>query len=240
MITNAEIKRIKALQNKKFRDESGLFVVEGEKMVSEALKSGFKVEAVYRRDEIGEEAMSRISSLSSPSPVLAVLRQEGGYSLSQIREMVKGDFLAIGLDAVRDPGNLGTIIRLADWFGIDAIFASRDTVELYNPKVVQSTMGAIFRKKVIYCDLADVCEIFTSAGMPIYGTFLEGENIYSSQLSENGLIVMGNEANGVSDAIRRKTTAKLFIPPYPGDTETAESLNVAIATAITISEFRRR
>lgn len=240
MITNAEIKRIKALQNKKFRDESGLFVVEGEKMVSEALKSDFKVEAVYRREDIGEEAMSRISSLSSPSPVLAVLRQSEGCSLSQIRDMVKGDFLAIGLDAVRDPGNLGTIIRLADWFGIDAIFASRDTVELYNPKVVQSTMGAIFRKKVIYCDLADVCEIFASAQMPIYGTFLEGENIYSSQLSKNGLIVMGNEANGVSDAIRRKATAKLFIPPYPGDTETAESLNVAIATAITISEFRRR
>lgn len=240
MITNAEIKKIKALQNKKFRDESGLFVVEGEKMVAEALKSGFEVVNVYRRDEIGEEAMSRISSLSSPSPVLAVLKQAPLLTSAQIKEMVKGDFLAIGLDAVRDPGNLGTIIRLADWFGIDAIFASHDTVELYNPKVVQSTMGAIFRKKVIYCDLAEVCEIFTSASMPIYGTFLEGENIYNAELSRNGLIVMGNEANGVSDAIRRKATAKLFIPPYPGDVETAESLNVAIATAITISEFRRR
>ncbi len=244
MISNAEIKRVKALQNKKFRDETGLFVVEGEKMVSEALESGFEVESVYRRDEIGEEAMSRISGLNSPSPVLAVLRQAPSVSIEEIARMVKSaperGFLAIGLDAVRDPGNLGTIIRLADWFGIDAIFASEDTVELYNPKVVQSTMGAIFRKKVIYCDLAKVCDIFTSASMPIYGTFLEGDNIYGSGLSKDGLIVMGNEANGVSAAIRAKCTAKLFIPPYPGDQPTAESLNVAIATAITVSEFRRR
>lgn len=244
MISNAEIKRVKALQNKKFRDETGLFVVEGEKMVSEALVSGFEVVDVYRRDDIGPEAMSRISSLSSPSPVLAVLRQAPQMSLDEIGRMIREGsgkgFLAIGLDAVRDPGNLGTIIRLADWFGIDAIFASTDTVELYNPKVVQSTMGAIFRKKVIYCDLAKVCDIFTSVSVPIYGTFLEGENIYKSELSRNGLIVMGNEANGVSQAIRRKCTAKLFIPPYPGDIPTAESLNVAIATAITISEFRRR
>jgi len=240
MISNNEIKHIKSLQNKKFRDESGLFVVEGEKMVAEAMESSFEVVNVYRRDEIGEEAMSRISSLSSPSPVLAVLKQAPKVSVAEIERMIKPGMLAIGLDAVRDPGNLGTIIRLSDWFGIDAIFASQDTVDVYNPKVVQSTMGALFRKKLIYCDLEKVCDIFTSNGLPVFGTFLEGENIYKKSLSSDGLIVMGNEANGISQAIRNKVTEKLFIPPYPGDQPTAESLNVAIATAITVSEFRRR
>ena len=243
MISNAEIKRIKSLQTKKFRDESRLFVVEGEKMVAEAMESDFVVEAVYRRDEIGEQAMSRISSLSSPSPVLAVLRQAADPGPDGIRSLVQSagrDMLAIALDEIRDPGNLGTIIRLADWYGIDAIFCSRGTVELYNPKVVQSTMGAIFRKKVIYCDLAQVFDIFDSNGLPIYGTFLEGENIYSSELTAGGLIVMGNEANGISAELRRRINSKLFIPPFPGGRKTAESLNVAIATAITVSEFRRR
>jgi len=240
MISNNDIKRIKSLQQKKFRDETGLFVVEGEKMVDEALRSPFKVEAVYRRDEIGTDAMSRISSLSSPSPVLAVLRQSAPASADEIASLIAAGPLAIGLDAVRDPGNMGTIIRLADWFGIDCIFASSDCVDLYNPKTIQSTMGAIFRKKVIYCDLLKVCKTFTSNGLPVYGTFLEGENIYHRELSNKGLIVMGNEANGISDAIRSQVTDKLFIPPYPGNTETAESLNVAIATAITVSEFRRR
>ena len=148
--------------------------------------------------------------------------------------------LAIGLDSVRDPGNLGTIIRLSDWFGIDVVFASRDTVELYNPKVVQSTMGAIFRKKVIYCDLVEVSKIFASKELPVFGTFLEGENIYRKELAPDGLIVMGNEANGISDAMKQQVSEKLFIPPYPGDQPTAESLNVGMATAICVSEFRRR
>lgn len=240
MITNNEIKKVKSLQQKKFRDEMGLFVVEGEKMVQEALKSDYEAVSVYRRDEIGDEAMSRISSLSSPSPVLAVLKQKPQMSDEDIKALIGQGILAIGLDSVRDPGNLGTIVRLADWFGIDAIFCSRDTVDIYNPKVVQSTMGAIFRKKVIYCDLNNVCSMFTSVGMDIYGTFLEGDNIYKAPLARTGLVVMGNEANGISDTIKEKVTAKLFIPPYPGDTATSESLNVAIATAITISEFRRR
>ncbi len=240
MITNNEIKKVKSLQQKKFRDELGLFVVEGEKMVQEALMSDFEAVGVYRRDEIGDEAMARISSLSSPSPVLAVLKQKPQMSDDDIRSLIGQGMLAIGLDSVRDPGNLGTIVRLADWFGIDAIFCSRDTVDIYNPKVVQSTMGAIFRKKVIYCDLSKVCSMFASAGMDIYGTFLEGESIYKAPLASTGLVVMGNEANGISDVIKEKVTSKLFIPPYPGDIATSESLNVAIATAITISEFRRR
>ncbi len=257
MITNAEIKRLRALQSKKGRDESGLFTVEGEKLVAEALDSDLIVEKIYRREDIGEEAMSRVSSLSTPPPVLAVVRQAPEIGVGQIRDMVAarfgdmsssqcgdmsggGAFLALGLDAVRDPGNLGTIIRVADWFGVDAIFASRDTVEVYNPKVVQATMGAIFRKKVIYCDLDAVCDIFTSAGLPVFVTALEGENIYEASLGRGGLVVMGNEAAGVSAAILGKATTRLFIPPYPGAAKTSESLNVAVATAITVSEFRRR
>ena len=154
MISKADIKRVRALGSKKQRELSGLFVVEGEKMVAEALVSGFEVEEVYRIDDIGEEAMGRISQLSSPSPALAVVRMPDPPSSDEIDALTASRPLCLALDSVRDPGNLGTIVRIADWFGIDAVFASRDTVELYNPKTVQATMGAVFRRKVIYCDLA--------------------------------------------------------------------------------------
>lgn len=240
MVSNNEIKHLKSLQSKKGRDESGLFIIEGEKMVEEALHSSFEVVKVYRRDEIGGDTMARISSLSSPSPVLAVVRQKPALSDMEISGLVKEGTLALGLDAIRDPGNLGTIIRIADWFGIDVIFASHDTVEMYNPKVVQSTMGAILRKKIVYCDLPEVCRTFRKHSLPVYGTFLEGTDIYGTELGRDGLIVMGNESNGVSDAVRAEVSDRLFIPPFPGGRETAESLNVAVATAVTVSEFRRR
>lgn len=233
-LTAAQIKNIRSLSEKKFRQQSGLFVVEGEKMVQEALESDFEVVDVYRRDEIGENAMSRISSLTSPSPVLAVVRQKA----FEMPDLSKG--LYVALDCVRDPGNMGTIIRLCDWFGIDAVFASPDSVELYNPKVVQATMGAIFRKKVIYCDIPELCSKFSQLGKPVYGTFLDGENIYADSLSIDGLVVMGNESNGISDAVRSKVDRKLLIPSFAGDYPTAESLNVAIATAVTLSEFKRK
>lgn len=242
-ISANKIKFIRSLSQKKFRDEYGLFVAEGEKMVSEALASGYKVEEIYRADEIGKETMSRISNLSSPSPVLAVIRkQDAGPSefFKNITPSSKGLYLA--LDGVKDPGNLGTIIRLADWFGIEAIFASLGTVEVYNPKVVQSTMGAIFRKQVIYTDLPDLCRKFLSAGLPVYGTFLDGKNMYDSlrQDQKHGLIVMGSESFGISDELRGVIDHKLYIPPYPADSVTSESLNVAIATAIICAEFRRQ
>ena len=139
-ISNAEIKRIRSLAQKKFRDVSGAFIVEGEKMVSEALASGFEVEEVYRKDEIGEEAMSRISLLSSPSPVLAIVRKPSDTD-SGLSGLGLSSGLYLALDSIRDPGNLGTILRAADWFGVDAVFASADTVDVFNPKVVQSTMG---------------------------------------------------------------------------------------------------
>lgn len=238
-LSNNEIKRIKSLSQKKFRDEYSLFVAEGEKIVDEALRSGYEIEAVYRREEIGEDRMSRISQLSSPSPVLAVIRKP---AQEQIQIPSKGLFL--GLDSLRDPGNLGTVIRIADWFGINAIFASYDTVDVFNPKVVQSTMGAIFRVRFHYCDLESVCKGFMEAGGRVYGTFLDGKDIYSCNL-ETGLdcpvmAVMGNESEGISDRISKIVSDRLFIPSYPADEPGSESLNVSVATAVTVAEFRRR
>lgn len=234
VLTTATIKRISSLSEKKFRNSTGLFVVEGEKMVREALDSDFDVLEVYHREDIGDKAMERISSLSTPSPVLAVVRQKQ-YPMPDISN---GLFLA--LDSVRDPGNLGTIIRLSDWFGVNAIFVSEDTVELYNPKVVQATMGAIFRKKVIRCSIPELCDAFRRAGRKVYGTFLNGSDIYRQELDSDGLIVMGNESEGISAPVAGKVTDSLLIPDFAGGSPTAESLNVAIATAITLSEFKRK
>ena len=237
-ISKNELRQVRSLAQKKFRDESGRFVVEGEKMVSAALASGFEVVSVYRRDEIGEEAMARLSMLSSPSPVLAVVRQPAPAAFRPS----KGLFLA--LDGIRDPGNLGTILRVADWFGIDGVVASPDTVELYNPKVVQATMGAIFRVPFHRMDIAELCRKVVTGGGHVYGTFLNGENIYSKALDcgleAPSVIVIGNESNGISPDVAACVSDRLFIPPYPADDPGSESLNAAIATAITVAEFRRR
>lgn len=231
-ISNAEIKLVRALREKKFRDEYGQFVVEGEKMVQEALKSDFDVLKVWRKEEIGEEAMKRISSFSTPSPVLALIKRP--ESSEPVLE--KGLYLA--LDSVRDPGNLGTIIRIADWFGINTLFASPDSVEPWNPKVIQASMGSIFRVRFAYADIPGLCRRFRDAGMNVYGTFLDGKDLYSQPLGKDGLIVMGNESNGISDAVGAEVNARLFIPSYGNSG--AESLNVAVATAVTLAEFRRR
>ena len=246
-ISNNEIKRIKALQQKKFRDESGLFIVEGEKMVEEALNSGFKVENVYRRDDIGADAMGRISSLSSPSPVLAVVRKPQDIYVEDsetLKSLLADGGLFLALDTIRDPGNLGTILRIADWFGIRAVFAAKDTVDVFNPKVVQSTMGAIFRVKMHYVDILEVADMVTGFGGKVYGTFLDGENMYHKDLETGNIspvmVVIGNESEGISKAMESKVSDKLYIPPYPADSPGSESLNAAVATAITIAEFRRR
>lgn len=241
-ISANRIKFIRSLAQKKFRDEHSLFVAEGEKIVAEAQASGYKIEEIYRIEEIGAEAMARISNLSSPSPVLAVIRKPE-FSAEDIISGLKPDCrgLYLALDGVKDPGNLGTIIRIADWFGVEAIFASPGTVEVFNPKVVQATMGAIFRKKVIYTDLAELCTRFKSLGLPVYGTLLDGKNIYEALPADrkHGLVVMGSESFGISEQLRPHIDNKLFIPPYPADAVTSESLNVAIATAIICAEFRR-
>ncbi|MBQ2243818.1 MAG: RNA methyltransferase [Bacteroidales bacterium] len=241
-ISANKIKFVRSLAQKKFRDEHSLFVAEGEKIVAEAEASGYKIEEIFRIEEIGTEAMARISNLSSPSPVLAVIRKPEFSAediISALKPESKGLYLA--LDGVKDPGNLGTIIRIADWFGVEAIFASPGTVEVFNPKVVQATMGAIFRKRVIYTDLAELCTRFKSLGLPVYGTLLDGKNIYEALPADrkHGLVVMGSESFGISEQLRPHIDNKLFIPPYPADAVTSESLNVAIATAIICAEFRR-
>lgn len=233
MLTNAEIKRIKSLKEKKFRDEFGQFIVEGEKLVDEALSSGFRVLAVYREEEIGRDTMERMSHLSSPSPVLAVVEKPAPKGVVLERG------LYIGLDAIRDPGNFGTILRLADWFGIKTVFASMDCVEVFNPKVVQASMGSIFRVEVLYCDLPDICRRFRREDLPVYGTFLDGRDIYEQNLADEGLIVFGNEASGIGRETAAEVSSRILIPSF-AQGRTAESLNVATATAIVLSEFRRR
>ena len=240
-ITNQEIKTLRSLSQKKGRDETGLFIVEGEKMVSEALRSGFHVEKVWHRDEIGEAAMARISQLSSPSPVLAVVRKPEDLH-ADAPDLRKGLYLA--LDSLRDPGNLGTIIRIADWFGIDGVFATEDSVDLFNPKVVQSTMGAIFRVRFQYTDLLSLADRVKAARGQVYGTFLDGSNLYERSLScgadAPAVIVIGNESNGISPALAARVTDRLYIPAFPPDDPGSESLNAAVATAVTVAEFRRR
>ena len=246
-ISNNEIKRVKALQQKKVRDAEGLFIVEGEKMVQEAADSPFDVIQVYHRNEIGEDAMGRISALASPSPVLAVVKKPADMyvdDVAQLAPVLKEGGLYLALDTIRDPGNLGTILRIADWFGIKAVFAAKDTVDVFNPKVVQSTMGAIFRVKMHYVDLPSLAKIVLASGGKLYGTFLDGKNIYQRELSNGeeapSVIVIGNESNGISDAMAELVSDRLYIPPYPADDPGSESLNAAIATSITVAEFRRR
>lgn len=246
-ISANEIKRVRSLSDKKFRDRYGLFCVEGEKMVDEALRSGFDVETVYRKDEIGEEQMSRISSLSSPSPALAVVRKPQDINLSSdaaLGSALGRSGLYLALDTIRDPGNLGTILRVADWFGIDAVFAAPDTVDVFNPKVVQATMGAIFRVKFHYGEIPALCRTAVSAGGNVYGTFLDGSDMYGKQLNTGkdspSVIVIGNESNGISDEVAGLVSDRLYIPPYPKNDTGSESLNAAVATAITVAEFRRR
>lgn len=246
-ISANEIKRVRSLSDKKFRDRYGLFCVEGEKMVDEALQSGFDVETVYRKDEIGEEQMGRISSLSSPSPVLAVVRKPQDINLSSdaaLSSALCQSGLYLALDTIRDPGNLGTILRVADWFGIDAVFAAPDTVDVFNPKVVQATMGAIFRVKFHYAEIPALCRAVVSAGGNVYGTFLDGSDMYEKQLNPGkdspSVIVIGNESNGISDEVAGLVSVRLYIPPYPKNDTGSESLNAAVATAITVAEFRRR
>jgi len=211
-----------------------MFTAEGEKLVTEILSSHFEVVKTFYRDEIGEDNMARISQLASPSPVLAVVR------IPQYAEVPAPDNskLALALDSVRDPGNLGTIVRIADWFGIDTIYASEDTVDLFNPKCVQATMGAISRVKVYYTDLSEFLNIHRGK-TDIYGTFLGAPSIYEAKLGKGGIIVMGNESEGISPAVGKLVNQKIMIPPYPADSARGESLNVAIATAVVCAEFRR-
>ncbi len=246
-ISNNEIKKVKSLQQKKFRDAYGLFAVEGEKMVAEAEMSSFRIEKIFRKDEIGEDAMKRISSLSNPSPVLALVRKPEDIHIDDsavLEDIFDEGGLYLGLDSIRDPGNLGTILRIADWFGIKAVFAEKDTVDVFNPKVVQATMGAVFRVKIHYVDLKEAARTILSKGGKVYGTFLDGMNIYDRDLdngcSKPSMIVIGNESDGISASMSSLVSDRLYIPPFPADQPGSESLNAAVATALAVAEFRRR
>ena len=241
MITRAEILSIKALATKQGREEQGAFIAEGEKLVGEIRNSDFRIRKIYQTkpifaegEMVSEKEMERISQLKTANSVLAVVEMPK----SRLASVKPGTNLVLALDRVQNPGNLGTIIRLADWFGISDIVCSEDTADCFNPKVVQATMGAILRVRVHYTNLAKWLE--EQRGVKVYGTFLEGENIYSMALDKNGVIVMGNEGQGVSSEVAAKVSHKLLIPPYPADRCGSESLNVAVATAVICSEFRRR
>ena len=253
MLSKNKIKLIQSLNRKKNRDESNVFLVEGNKMVEEALRSGFEIELVvctldfadqhpeitnYNAELIvtDKESISKASLLQNPQEAMAIVYQPKNCT----PEINLEKDLCLALDFIQDPGNLGTILRIADWYGINQIVCSENTVDVFNPKVVQASMGAIFRIKTFITDLSSFIETAAEKGIPVYGTFLEGQNIYQQTLTFNGIIVLGNEGNGISDPISRLVTHKLLIPSFSTHANKPESLNVAIATAICCSEFRRR
>lgn len=237
-ITKNQVKFVRSLGRKKERDEAHVFLAEGEKCVSELMG---KFSLVLRADATNATPLEleQMSQLRAPQGVIAVFRQPDEEQVS-LTQMASSE-LVLALDGVQDPGNLGTIIRTADWFGVHHIFCSRETADCWSPKVVQATMGALARVHVHYVDLP--AELSTpNFPFPIYGTLLDGRNIYEKAAQpdkQHGVIIMGNEGNGISAELRSLITHPLFIPPYPLGAETSESLNVSIATAVILAEFRR-
>ncbi len=247
MLSKNKIKYIQSLKDKKGRAEHGVFVAEGNKMVSELLQSmpcsllvatsGFLreniVPEVGELVEVTENELCKASFLKTPQQVLGIFV----IPSCQSQNVDWDSSLSLMLDGIQDPGNLGTIIRLADWYGIEHIICSPDTADVYNPKVVQATMGALARVKVHYLDLPEWLANHTE--IPVYGTFLDGENMYAQNLSSNGVVVMGNEGNGIRQEVAKYISRRLFIPTFPPGQKSSESLNVAVATAIVCAEFRR-
>jgi RNA methyltransferase, TrmH family len=236
-----KIKWIRSLHDKKSRDSEGLYLIEGEKMVEEALST--RPELVHTLIELNgvrqpdlafqgayysctEKQLNQVSTLKTPNKLLAVVRKP-------LDQTVDLSGLVLALDGIQDPGNLGTIMRIADWFGIRQIICSNDTVDCYNPKVVQASMGAVLRVSINYSDLEEVLSNYTGK---IYGAFLEGNSIYKEQLNQTGIIVLGNEGNGIRKEVSQFITDKIHIPSFGG----AESLNVSVAAGIIVSEFKRK
>ena len=240
MVSKNQIKFISGLQQKKQRLIHKMFVAEGVKVVQELLDADFELHQLYTTEDdfksvndskkliVSADDLKKISALTTASSCLAV------FKIPEQRELYQSG-LIVALDAIRDPGNLGTIIRLCDWFGIQQLICSNETVDVYNPKVVQATMGSISRVNVSYINLED---FISKTSLPVFGTFMNGENIYSTTLPQEGIIVMGNEANGISKEVENSIQHRLTIPRF-GTLQKTESLNVATATAIILSEFRR-
>jgi RNA methyltransferase, TrmH family len=247
MLSQAKQKWIRSLELKKFRQEQGLFLAEGGKCCLDlmellpcrflaATETWLKAHPGIRAAEIVDATMEEIrkaSLLKNPQEVLAIFEIP---TYEPTLDLLQGN-LSLALDNIQDPGNLGTILRIADWFGIRSVVCSIGTADAFNPKTVQATMGAIGRIRILYTDLAALLE---RVQLPIYGTFLEGEILYDADLQNEGIIVMGNEGNGISKAVESLVTNKLFIPDFPIGATGSESLNVSVATAIVCSEFRRR
>lgn len=249
MISRTRIKWIKSLEMRKYRLQEKAFVAEGPKLVGELLPystplyiaatkdwldaNRHLLRAVKEVDEVSQTELERASLLRTPQSVLAVMPiPEMRLDISSLQKK-----LVIALDSVQDPGNLGTILRIADWFGIHEVLCSEGTADVYNPKCVQSCMGALARVEVFYCNLP---EVLGQVEMPVFGTFLDGTDIYKEELSGEGIIVMGNEGNGISQPVAKLVNRRLYVPNYPKGSLTTESLNVAVATGIVCAEFRRR
>ncbi len=247
MLSKNKLKFIRSLKEKKYRDEYDVFVAEGNKLVAELLTNSKCKLLVAEKSflesvnlshaeealEVNEGELSQISFVKNPQQALGVF-----YKKTIDENVNITSQLVLALDGIQDPGNMGTIVRLADWYGIRHIFCSSDTADIYNPKVVQATMGAIARVDVHYVDLLAFLD--KHSDLPIYGTLLNGENMYQQELTQNGILIMGNEGNGIRPETEKRITKRLFIPTYPIGQHSSESLNVAIATAIVCAEFRRR
>ncbi|GHT74489.1 RNA methyltransferase [Bacteroidia bacterium] len=248
MLSKNKIKFIKSLEKKKERTELGLFLAEGNKLVADILNA-FECELLIAKPVwlatqgdikakelivVDEDDIEKTSLLKNPQDVLAVFVQRSAV----LNPETLKDELTLMLDGIQDPGNLGTIIRLADWFGIKNIICSPDCADVYNPKTVQASMGGIAHVRVFYRSLPELLNELPD--LPVYGTFLDGKNIYCEKLTSNGLIIMGNEGNGIRRTLEKHITHRLYIPNFPPEAQSTESLNVAVATAITCAEFRRQ
>ncbi|WP_430973357.1 TrmH family RNA methyltransferase [Sunxiuqinia rutila] len=253
MLSKNKIKFIQSLNRKKTREKEGVFLVEGNKLVLEAIASPFRVRLLIgtakffeshqlssnvadEQIECTSDEIRKASLQQAPQQAIAVVEMPSPqFSLTQLNEE-----FSLALDFIQDPGNLGTIIRIADWFGIRNLICSTNTADCFNPKVIQSSMGAIFRVQVHYLDLEKLLIEAKQSQLPVYGTFLEGENIYTSELTPHGILILGNEGNGISPEVEKLVQQKLHIPSFALGTEGSESLNVASAASICCSEFKRR
>lgn len=252
MISKNKINQLRLLARKKIRQKENLFLVEGDKNVSEVLDSGYLVNEIYATEtflkgnkqrliransvfEVNADEIKKISLLSQPQNAVALC------SIPPAKDIIPGlNSFSLFLDDIQDPGNMGTIIRICDWFGIERLFCSPSTVDMYNPKVIQASMGSFCRVETIYIPFTELFDMAVEINFPVFGTFPEGNNIYEEKLPENSLVILGNEGKGISSEVEQKVNCRLSIPAFSKAKKRAESLNVAIAAGIICSEFKRR